>query len=221
MSPAGACRPGFLLGMSMTEKLKTAPVEEPLTLAEAKSQGIIETSAYDTHATRLIKTARQWVEDYLGRAIMQQTWLTYLDRFPKLPSTRSRVIRLNHAPLVSVTSITYVDTDGSSQTLASAAYNVDVASEPGRIAEAFGYIWPDTYDQLNAVTIESVHGYSGTGDSPVDRSNIPEPIRQAIAIIFTELYQHRAMTVLGLSKATIDAAASLLFRYRVQPIDYS
>ena len=198
----------------MSEKLISAPAVEPVTLTEAKAQGIIETSAYDDLVTSKIAAARQWVENYLGRALVAQTWRTRLDCFP------GRIIRLNHSPLQSVTSINYLDTNGDSQLLSTDYYDVDTDSEPGRIALAYGYEWPDTQPSIQAVTIESVHGYDGTGDSPLDLTGIPQAIKDAILILVMELYENRNLTVLGLDKTVLDAAESLLFPYRVQTYVY-
>jgi uncharacterized phiE125 gp8 family phage protein len=196
----------------MAEKLITAPLVEPVTLTEAKAQAIVETTAYDTLITSKIKAARQWVENYLGRALVQQTWHTQLDQFP------GGTIYLSRPPLQSVTEITYIDTSGVEQTLAAAAYFVDTLSTPGRVVEAYGYTWPDTLPRAGAVTIESVHGYDGTGDSPLDLSEIPQAIKEAILILCCDLYQHRERQIFGPSSVYVsDAVESLLFPYRVQP----
>lgn len=192
----------------MSEKLIVPPAFEPVSLTEAKAQMIIETSAYDDLVSNKIQAAREWVENYCGRAIVAQTWRTKLDRFP------CGVIRLNRPPLLSVTSIAYIDTAGDSQTLSASAYIVDTDSEPGRIAEAYGYTWPDTQDRIGAVTITSVHGYGGTEDSPLDLSGIPLDIKECILILATELFQHREMSVVGLSREVNEAAESMLFHHR-------
>lgn len=196
----------------MSEKRITAPEVEPVTLAEAKAQGIIETSAYDVLVSSKLKAAREWVEKYTGRALVAQTWRTQFDHFP------CGIIRLNHPPLQSVTSITYIDTDGSSQVLSAAAYIVDTNAEPGRVAEAYGYTWPATQERIGAVTIESVHGYDGTGDSPIDLSNIPQDIKDAILILFTDLYQNREQSVIGLDYNVNSTVESLLWGHRAVTI---
>lgn len=189
----------------MAEKLITAPDEEPVTLTEAKAQCIVETTAYDTIIGSKIKSAREWVEDYTGRALMEQTWRTKLDRFP------CGVIYLNHPPLQSVTSITYMDTAGVTQTLSSSAYIVDTTSEPGRVGEAYGYTWPATRDQMGAVTIESVHGYE-------DSDAVPQAIKDAILVLIAELYQNREVSIVGPAVGVNSAVESLLWRHRVMPM---
>jgi uncharacterized phiE125 gp8 family phage protein len=106
----------------------------------------------------LIRSARIAAERITKRALVTQTWDLYLDRFPAweqyipLPKTQS------------VASVKYIDTNGAEQTLAADQYLVDTKSEPGRIAPAFGLIWPVTRWQTNAVTIRFTCGYGGAAD---------------------------------------------------------
>lgn len=211
--------------MLVSEKLTVAPVIEPVTLTEAKEHAIIETDYYDDVVSRKIKAAREWVEGYLNRALVEQTWRYRLDEFPHghrhSPDTladylEARQIWLPRSPLISITSIEYVDTAGASQTLSASAYVVDTDGEPPRIAEAYGFEWPTTYPELNSVTVTAVHG-NVTG-SPLDITDCPESIREAIMILAAEMYQHRVMTVTGLDVATIHNVQALLARYYVRPI---
>jgi uncharacterized phiE125 gp8 family phage protein len=100
----------------------------------------------------LITAARQHAEQELGRAIMPQTLDAYFDDFNHCGFTLP--------PLNSVTSITYVDTDGATQTLATSQYQVDAVSIPARIVPAYAVVWPTTREQLNAVTIRFAAGYT-------------------------------------------------------------
>lgn len=194
--------------MSMTRTV--GPVVEPVTLQEAKDELVIETSAYDAEITRKISAARETIEGYLGRSLVYQTWRTRLDHFP------SGVIYLRRPPLVEVSSITYVDTAGDTQTLASSKYIVDTDSEPARIAPAYGETWPATRAQINAVTITSVHGYADGSASPLDLSAIPQKIKDAILVLVVELYQNREISVIGADRNVNDTIESLLWEHRVQ-----
>ena len=100
----------------------------------------------------LIQAARQHAEQELGRAIMPQTLDAHFDEFNHCGFTLP--------PLNSVTSITYVDTDGTTQTLAANQYQVDAVSIPARIVPAYAVVWPVTREQLNAVTIRFAAGYT-------------------------------------------------------------
>jgi len=99
----------------MTFVVAVAPAEEPVTVAEIKTHARISGSASDTEIATMIAAARQYAEAELGRWIITQTVDAYFDAFPPcfyLP------------PLQSITSITYIDSNGDSQTLDSSLYRV-------------------------------------------------------------------------------------------------
>jgi len=112
----------------------------------------------------LVSAAAAWAEDeILWRALGQQTLRYTCRRFPFAtdPDYRSPgIIELPKPPLVSVSSVKYIDRDGVLQTMDPADYVVDVASEPGRIYPAYGTIWPTVRGEPGAVRVEYVAGYA-------------------------------------------------------------
>jgi hypothetical protein len=66
--------------MSLT--LTTPPAYEPITLAEAKAQLVVEHTADDTLIQTYIAAARDYVEKFLGRDLAERTWTWKFDRFP-------------------------------------------------------------------------------------------------------------------------------------------
>ncbi len=155
-----------------------APAAEPLTTAEAKAHLRVDISDDDTLIDALVIRAREWAEEFTGRAFINQTWTWKLDRFP-------HEFRVPRARLVSVTSIKYVDPQGAEQTLAADQYTVDTFSEPGRIEEAYGTTWPATRGVNNAVEVVFVAGYGAAG------SALPESLRQAMLLLVGEWYEYR------------------------------
>ena len=101
-----------------------------------------------------------------------------LDRFPTL------IISPPHPPLVSVTGIVYVDTDGADQTLGSSVYRVDTVNEPGRITLEYNQSWPSTREVTNAVTITYQAGYGKA-------AAVPDDVKAAIKLLVGHLYEHR------------------------------
>lgn len=130
----------------------------------------------------LIASARQHAETLLKRYLITQTIDLYLDCFPdceiKLP------------PIQSVTAITYVDTNGDTQTLATDQYLVDAVSTPSRIAPAYGVTWPSVRYQNNAVKIRFVAGY-GTA------SAVPQCIKNWMLMRIKQVYDQRDMIETG------------------------
>ena len=171
----------------MTFVVNTAPAEEPVTLEEAKTQCRVDNTHDDDEITSIIVAARIQAELNLSRYIITQTIDAYYDRFQSC---------FEMPPLQSVSSITYLDSNGDSQTLASNQYVVDSKSIPARITPAYGVTWPSTYDQTNAVTIQFIAGYGLA-------ASVPECIKQWIKIQVTHYFDNRAPVVVGSSVAEI------------------
>lgn len=166
--------------MPLSEKQSTAPYAEPISLDEMKLHLRVDITDDDALITSLISAARLYVENYTQRQLIAATWQLFLNEFPPLCnwwnyqsgvgySGRLRrwtddpyfdSIRLGHAPLISVDSIRYVDTDGVTQTLSTSVYTVDPNTEPARIMLAYGQSWPSTRAQLNAVTVTYKAGFA-------------------------------------------------------------
>ncbi|MCI0420082.1 MAG: head-tail connector protein [Acidobacteria bacterium] len=163
--------------------LITGPITEPVTLADAKSHLRVDTTDEDAYLSALIKAAREKLEQDMRRAFVQQIWEMFMDCFPD-------EITIPLPPLVSVTSVKYLDTAGTEQTLATSEYVVDAKSEPGRIALAYGKSWPSTRDTLNAVTVRFVAGYGAAGATNSSQA-VPEGIRQAIKFLVAHWYDNR------------------------------
>lgn len=169
--------------MNYGERLVTPPAEEPLSLEEALLYVRQDHTADSAVILRQIKAARERCERVTGRQLVTATWRIILDAFPG----GSGSLLLPHPPLVSVASVQYVDLAGETQTLSAAAYSADTGREPGWLLPAYGYSWPATYDQANAVTIDYVAGY-GTA------SQVPAEVREALARCVAHTYGNRGLT---------------------------
>ncbi len=143
--------------------LVSPPTAEPVSLTEAKNHLRVTVADEDDLISLYIKTSRHHVEAYTRRSLIVQSHDWTLDGFENL-------LRLPRSPLRSVTHIKYLDGNGTEQTLATSVYTVDKASNPGRIALAYGQTWPATRDTLNAVTVRFKSGYAQpfTADAGTD-----------------------------------------------------
>jgi len=138
----------------------------------------------DPEINLLIKAARKHVEQYLGRALITQSWKM------KLPYFRDWAIELPYSPVQSITSIKYYDTENVQQTLNSSLYQLDSDSEPARIQPAQGESWPSAIaysDTFSPVEIIYVAGYGSASD-------VPEGIKYATMIMLAHLYENRERT---------------------------
>ena len=214
----------------MASKLTTPPAAEPLLLADVKLHLRETGTAQDDLITALIADARIQAEEITRRAFITQSWTLYLDAFP--PYLRDGrmvsywptmvdphaptgavafVIDLPRPPLQSVTSITYFDPSGTSQTLDPALYLVDAVSEPARVMPAPGQSWPATQERVNAVAIEYVAGYGAAGDV------VPESLKSWMKLRIGSLYENRESTVIDtrLIDVNLPFVDSLLDPFRV------
>lgn len=138
--------------MGLIQTIK--PAAEPLAVAEAREHLNIDGTDSDDQITAMIKAARTYVDTVCRRQLVIATWKLTLDEFPD-------VIRPSTPPLVSVTSLQYLDSNGDTQSLTEDTdFQVDTASEPGRILPCWGEVWPTTRNDIDAVTLTYVCGYA-------------------------------------------------------------
>lgn len=117
-------------------------------------------STLDPEISALIKAARAMAESITRRVFVSQTWDFSLDRFPCWD------LYIPLSPVQEISSISYIDENGDTQTLDPSLYKVDTASMPARITPAFGQVWPSTRWENNAVTIRFVAGYGAASAVP-------------------------------------------------------
>lgn len=179
------------------------PPVEPVTLAEVQAHlnispvGSPATHPDDAKLTRLIRVARQWVEQYLGRYLIQQTLRIRLCAFPaggmwRDPRGVSEMdrefgmggrssFRLSGGPVQSITQIGYWNNNNAAAVLDPSQYRL-IQNNPSSVELVDGYSWPGTALRGDAVTVDYVVGYPTGGGSPATgyADNVPEPIREAI-----------------------------------------
>lgn len=181
---------------------------DPVTYAEAKSYLRLSTDDEQSDVTKLITAATKFAENVTRRNFMRQTWDLKLERFPL-------EIEVPFPPLQSVSSITYVNTEGTTATLATTVYQIDTNSEPGRIMPAFGQSWPSTRSDIyNAVTIRFIAGYATTTTSQEDA--VPDGIKQAIKYHVNHMFEHREPLVLGTITSKVpDTIENLYWQFKL------
>ncbi|QIM48985.1 hypothetical protein G9Q38_07215 [Pusillimonas sp. DMV24BSW_D] len=191
----------------MSLKVITPPAAEPVSLQEAKLHlriiaALSDTATHpeDAMIESLIVAARQGAEHLTGRALMPQTFELGLDGFVDK-------IKLPMPPLVSITSLTYVDVAGNVQVLDSADYEVDTYSEPAKIVRPYGTFWPATKCQPNAVMIRYEAGYANATD-------VPSQIKSWMLLRIGSLYSNREDVNVGNIVTDFKFADRLLDAYR-------
>jgi uncharacterized phiE125 gp8 family phage protein len=184
--------------------LVTPPQSEPVSLAEAKDHLRETSDEQDSLIGSLIVAARMYVEQITGRALISQTWRMELDCFPEWK------INVPRPKLVSVSSLTYVATDGTVTTIAADDYTVTVGGEHERgfVVPAYQNNWPTCRDVPSAVKLTFVAGYASAED-------VPEPIKHYIKLMIGSMYAHRETEITGTIQAKMEFCDALITPYRI------
>jgi len=162
---------------------------EPVSLATARlhlrldTEGSPPSNPDDALVTALITVAREAVENFTELTVAVNDFQMKLDYFP------TAEINLGTWPVNSITSVTYVDANGATQTISSADYALDTFSKPAQINLAYGKTWPMVRNQPNAVTVTFEAGY--TGDTSPVSNEMPKALKQAMLLTITDLYENR------------------------------
>lgn len=171
-----------------------------VSVEEAKMYGRIDGTDEDVMVASLVRVAQELVEDYTGRAAGVGTYRyvasgwpeTGLDTFYRFPAFRTdagrRVVVLPRSPLVTVTSVKYVDEAGVLTVLAPSLYSLDTVSLPGRLVFRTDATFPALdldSGRSDLVQIEFTAGVA----NPV--------MAQAVLMFFVMLYENRASVVTG------------------------
>lgn len=168
--------------MSLTYSLKrtTAPTSEPLTRAECKTHLRLSADTTDDDAVdRLLTAAREIVERDLRMSLLPQTWTLKLDEFRD-------EIELHYGPVTSVTSITYVDGTGSTQTVSGSDYTLDAQSDPAIVRLTYNGTWPTHRGDIRGITVVYAAGFASA-------AVVPASIKSAILLKLSALYDGEAI----------------------------
>ena len=189
----------------------TEPANNPVTLAEAKAQLRIDSSAEDGLIGTLITAATRWVEDYCDRTFCHTRWTMRVDSFygpvgspvqfglradgNNIEGRQGTVpnldIELPRPPMVqtgTATAVTITDTPdagASTTTLDATEYRVDRQATPGVCRPLYGKTWPSHLVDQNSTTVTWWAGYSNDG------SGVPAPVKAAILLLVAHLWRNR------------------------------
>ena len=185
--------------------LIVGPAQEPVSLAEAKAHLRVTEADDDALIAGYILAARRAAESYIRGAIITQTWDYTVDYCWPLVNVRGMSkyrIEIPLHPLQSVSSVSYVDVDGVTQTLAGSLYTVHIRGPVGYIEKAYDETFPDIRSVPEAITVRFVVGYQP--------DEVPDEIKAAIMLGVERLYDR-----CGDEGAVTDARDALLDPYRI------
>jgi uncharacterized phiE125 gp8 family phage protein len=193
------------------------PPEYPVvSLDEAKTHLRVDHDDDDGYIESLVSVATGHIDGpngWLGRALVEQTLEWRGDGFGYCN------LRLAYPPVAEIVSVKYDDGAGIEQTVDPSNYRlVGQPSQPS-LALGFGKSWPSARCQEEAVRVRFTAGWpvttEGEGDEEVTTWTGPAPIRHAILLMVSELYENREAAS---DQARIElpfAVQALLSTYRV------
>ena len=179
-----------------------APTDYPLDVSYLRDQHLRVTNgtAEDAFIDLALQAAIDACETHVftaprpHRVLMPQTWEQRMSGFP----AGGRIV-LQRAPVISVTSLTYYDSDGAEQVLTGSPeeylYFPNGDYEPAEIRPLVDTDFPSTTSRLDAVTITFEAGYA-LSDGNV---TVPARILQGLALMVGELYKQRTISQVGTS----------------------
>lgn len=188
----------------MPARLVTAPTAEPISIAQAKAQLRVTDSAEDALITSLISVVRQACEDRIRRTIVKTGYELIAAAF-------SDRMELDRGPLLQVTSVKYLDTAGTLQTLAPSTYVVDQYAAVPAVLLASGATWPTVATgRPDAVRIAYDAGYCDETLTPPP----PAPLLHWMLLQLGHFYGNREAA--GVTQlAPLAYGDDLLHRYRL------
>lgn len=173
--------------MNLALELVTGPEWEPITLAQAKRhlRMFDSDTSEDDDITALIEGARQFVENYTGRVLVDQTW-----RLTVEPDDTVTEIYLRKSPVLAIVSMVSVDTAGDETTIDSTTYELrEGASKYPRVVPIGSANW--TSADVLKITFRA--GYADTTGSPQDAAaEVPATYRSAMKLWIEANYDRGA-----------------------------
>lgn len=192
----------------------TAPAAEPVTVEELKTHLRQDLADDDAYLEQLIVAARRFVEGWCqGHAFVQRGLETRFDCFP----AAGRPLVLPVSPVISISSITYIDAAGAEQTWSTANYQTDTVSRLARVKPAYNKTWPITRrGDLGAVRVAYEAGYAPDDGSPTDYgANVPAEAKHVIKMVAGHWYDHPEAVTIGTVSHPIQIAVEhLLWQLR-------
>jgi uncharacterized phiE125 gp8 family phage protein len=170
-------------GLTCTEPAEALPVS----IEQARLNCRIDGDCEDERLTDHIKEATRWIQEQTEAALITSTWQWTLDKFPQ----KKRWLDLPVWPVQSIASITYVDVNSDSQTIAAGDIVLRANNGRSRLALEDWAPWPATRTTPDAIQIEFVAGY---GDESTD---VPSLWQRAILLLVGHWFANAEATSFG------------------------
>lgn len=180
--------------------IKTPPVASPISLEDTKRFGRLDSMDEDNLIELFILAATQAAEEYLGRALMQQTIVLKMDWFPgvvallpRFLATSALPVPLVRPPLVEVTEVRTMAEDDTVLQVWPLDGFYWLKSEPAKLVIRRGSVPPINVERYReGFEIEYTAGYGEPAATIAQqRAAIPAPIRMGLMLWTSVMYSQR------------------------------
>ena len=185
-----------------SDRVSVQPVREPASLEDVRRNLDLDDSYRDADLSMWLTEARKQVEHDARTALITQTHITDAKGWGDI-CTLPAVW-----PVIAVSAITYEDTNGDTQTLATTVYGVDVNQRPARIYLKREQTWPVLYGEHMDVHVTYTCGYGAT---PAD---VPGAARSAIFMLIRHRFDQPGVLVPAGMSETPEGYASAINQLR-------
>ena len=162
----------------MKSVIVTPPAVEPVTVDEVLEHSRIDQDSENAYFDTRIPSAREAAEARTQSVIITQTWDDSFDGFwwSELPLAKQ--------PVQSITSVTYTDTNGDTQTLADTVYELGETHGWSVVRLKYEQVWPVARNHPDSITVRYVAGYGLAVD-------VPQQIKAAIELYVSHFNEAR------------------------------
>lgn len=218
----------------MRFRLAIPPAVEPVTTADLMAFARVDTDPGDGVLQRLLTAARLRVERDTGLALISQTWIAALDRWPTTPApdfrgaalasgglashawsgwhdgsifqlSPSSVIEIARRPFQSLVSFQVRDANAAFQSMDTSTFYVETGNDIGRIVRKPGAAWPLLIAGMDdAIEITVVLGFGA------DAASVPGDLQTAILMLAAHWHEAREPVLEGRFGAVPEHVRSIL-----------
>ena len=168
---------------------------EPVTLDEIKAHLDVARDDQDDMLAAMGVAAREWVENYTGLTLGENTVTQVFDCFAKVGNLL--VWPVGDNPVVTVD---YIDAAGNPATITAA--RLWRVTRPARVMPPLGMTWPTDVTGAVAVTVPGV----------------PGSLKAAILLMVGDLYANRETGITGVTYTPTETLVNLCHPYRLPVI---
>jgi len=158
---------------------RTVAGTEPATKEELRRQLRIDHTEDDADLEAMLAEARLQCETLLGDvSLIDAVCIDYFDEFDD-------EMELHWSPVDSITSVVYTDTNGDSQTLSTATYELGTVQGLGVLRLKYNQTWPSARSHADVIAVTYKAGFGAAA------SDVPASIKRWIKARAAWLYNNR------------------------------